>query len=1049
MCRALIIAMVVSVGWGVSSCGADTEDTRHTPILLIAPTTVVPGPERVSADDPDLMLALDDAITVLVVSLEQMTATPVEVVRVPVDADLDELIEDHHPHISIVLDAHRFAALVEGTPTLDPLDPEDALDPDEPYHDDRFVLQTTRRHTYSAFPAEYPDLDVALGSATRLGRQYAIYELLRRVGARYYHPEDEHLPRVPFESLRARLETPTVLGAGPVFAPAFVHRSYTFHGAHPLEHLESFSDGRHPVTEAKHVNDWIIKNRGDILRGAGRGIAPADARAERIEQLEALRTRRGLRRTVGITLHNQQQGASADLDPLSPIPLEDQARTLAETRLEAAPDAYAFGIHFGPTELTTTPDLETVALINAAGQAALALRPDITVEVNDHTTGTQPVDHFDDLGCPPGTNDRGVADYYDLAFHTDPRFAAKVHTVMFHPLEGPAPVYNQKTFAHKLCLMQQASAAGRPLVYFPESAYWLSWDNAIPVYLPLYLYSRWRDIQLIRPLLLDRGGTIRDHRLFNSGHEWGYWQADYAVGLLHWDPDLTLTQVLGELADPFCAIDVFDPTSPDPITCQARTTFIEVLLEVMESQRLHFLETPDSRSRPGGLYTMFAGEDPADEIGAASGLEFRPVRVPFREVIDMSPTALAAFVGDLDRLAALADDYDRWHDRLLVVRAEVPEDGLRFFDETVDGLAVNALRARHTHALYRVAIALADHAVDSPEVTTPLTESEAHLAAAQTVIARREAAYRYPAAQTHGGGVTPDTAVPNGTTYAFRVHTKTHLMSYWTNRQDQVADLVAGRSTDPSRLSLRPVFAPPDTGLTASWPALEALSGELVLTSVDGVLTLAANTSDLELGEGIYRVSGLLETSAAPLPVGGALVRGGLQARMRPGDFHLDEPDSSLARTVLASLVPLLRVALDNAPNGLLALLAEPGGADTADFSEVVVVEMQVEEGAVTSGVFDFGLPIPDPSTGKTALTVGLTSTTLSGPQTAFETGGDLLLQGRLSVDDLVTALVVLAGFEPTGAVETLSGVLGFDPNDPPADVPFSATLTVEADPTP
>src|SRR5690606_6030684 len=131
-------------------------------------------------------------------------------------------------------------------------------------------------------------------------------------------------------------------------------------------------------------------------------------------------------------------------------PIPDQIQRVVAEALGRVEDAYNFGIHFGPTELTTTPDLETIEWIELAGNAALALRPDLQIEINDHTTGSQPVEHFDDLGCPPGTNDDGKSDYYDLAFHTDPRFGVKVHTVMFHPLEGPAGVYQQESFAHKL-----------------------------------------------------------------------------------------------------------------------------------------------------------------------------------------------------------------------------------------------------------------------------------------------------------------------------------------------------------------------------------------------------------------------------------------------------------------------------------------------------------------------------------------------------------------------------------------------------------------------
>lgn len=125
-----------------------------------------------------------------------------------------------------------------------------------------------------------------------------------------------------------------------------------------------------------------------------------------------------------------------------PVPVQEQIETLVEQRLAETPDATQFGIHFGPTEVTTTPDEETIQWIDWAGRKALEIRPDIPVIINDHISGGQPVEHFDNLGCPPGTNDAGVCDYYDLAFHTDPRLGVSVHTVMFYPLEGPAPVYD-------------------------------------------------------------------------------------------------------------------------------------------------------------------------------------------------------------------------------------------------------------------------------------------------------------------------------------------------------------------------------------------------------------------------------------------------------------------------------------------------------------------------------------------------------------------------------------------------------------------------------
>ncbi len=50
-------------------------------------------------------------------------------------------------------------------------------------------------------------------------------------------------------------------------------------------------------------------------------------------------------------------------------------------------------------------------------------------------------------------------------------------------------------------------------------------------------------------------------------------------------------------------------------------------------------------------------------------------------------------------------------------------------------------------------------------------------------------------------------------------------------------------------------------------------------------------------------------------------------------------------------------------------------------------------------------------------------------------------------LDDIVNALIALAGFDRKGAYDTLSGILGFDPSNPPESVPFEATITPEPAP--
>lgn len=906
---------------------------------------------------------------------------------------------------------------------------------------DGFVLQAVDAGSWtSRLEGEGATFVLTAGNTT-LSEQFGVYEFLRRLGVRFYHPEQEYVPQVAAEDLRARARTPTILHRLDDYVPDYANaRSWSFHSAHPLEHLEAFSDGDHPIDEAVNVNAWQVKNKGNRFRGPGRGVASEDARARREAELEALRVEMGFPRGTGIVLHNEQQGASGEIDRNSPIPIKEQIEAIVEQRLAEMPDAQWFGIHFGPTELTVTPDLETVDWINWAGQKALELRPDIAVEVNVHITGSQPTEHYDDQGCPNGTNDQGMLDYYDLAFVTDPRLKASVHTVMFYPLEGPARVYNQQSFAHKLCLMQQASAQGRPLQWFPEGSWWLSFDNSVPVYLPLYIWSRGRDNELLEPLLASRGGGMLDaYRMFSSGQEWGYWQQDYAVGLWAWNADVTLEQVLGELFDPLCEPSQWEQG------CWARTTAIEVLGEVMEHQREFFLERVDWRGRPGGLYTYFAGEDQADVIAAATGLEFRPVRVPFDTVRGWGEPDLTIFErSDLVALAEAVQAYRPWIGRLEAVASTVPDAGQPWLAEVIDGLTIDELRAEQALHLYS---ALIDYRrAEIAGASNPAAAANDHWSAAQRVLAeatavirRREAAYRYPAAQVFGGGLTADTAVPNGTTYGYRVHTKTHLLTYWHNRNDEVNVLLGGGGLLDT-VGLEDAIAAPGAPLTIEWPTVPGLEGTVTIGDAG---TVGPADTMLELGDapGFWAVSGSFSSDGLVTNVSGGIARSTVRARMVEDGLTLLEPANPVAESVLAMVFPILQWAWLDSPPAVVIGYEVRGEVDYRG-----VVRAPLAEGgpsAFTTERFAIDVPLVTTSGGE-RVAVSLTNVALSGSVTTSGFVDPIGLEGRISISDLVDALVAVAGFDRQGALQTLSGVLMFDPADPPETLPVRAEFSIE-----
>ncbi|MBV1861486.1 MAG: hypothetical protein KUG77_23910 [Nannocystaceae bacterium] len=747
----------------------------------------------------------------------------------------------------------------------------------------------------------------------------------------------------------------------------------------------------------------------------------------------------GFARGTGITLHNEQQGASAEIDPSRPEPVQEQIETLVTRKLEEVPDARWFGIHFGPTEFTTTPDQQTVQWMDWAGAKALELRPDIEVLINVHVTGSQPTPNFDDQGCAPGTNSDGLGDYYDLAFQTDPRLGVSVHTVMFYPLEGPARVYNQQSFGHKLCRMERASAQGRPMQWFPEGSWWLSFDNSVPVYLPLYLWTRHRDVELTKHLLAARGrGSLASHRMFNSGHEWGYWQQDYAVGLWAWNVDMPMGAVLAEMFDPLCAPSQWQG-------CEARSEAIDVLGEVMEHQREFFLERTDWQGRPGGLFSYFAGEDQADEIAAASGFEFRPVRVPFSTVHDWDSELLGAFeAGDLAALDEAANLGRDWADRLEPL--QVPEAGQPWLDEVVDGIRINALRAEHTAALYRAVIAdrraeLADGPMSHEDADAQFAVAEAALMASEAVIRRRETAYRYPAEQVYGGGLSPDTAVPNGTTYGYRVHTKTHLLTYWKSRHDEVAVILGGGSVDAATaVRLEDSMAVVGTPLSVWWPEIPGLGGTVSV----GAFEVGPADSALSLGNepGYWAVEGELTTSGAPLHVAGAVVRSVILAETPVGGLHLEQPKAPLAQSALAFVMPPLRWAwIPQGPSLALGYDPDEDGSILHKHVQRAALASGDEAGFVTD---PFLLSIPVQRSGGTVLYIRVQEAVIAGAIDADLFSEALALTGDIRVDDLVTVLVEIGGFDEAGALSTLSDILDFEATEPPVTVPLRGRFDVQ-----
>ena len=80
-------------------------------------------------------------------------------------------------------------------------------------------------------------------------------------------------------------------------------------------------------------------------------------------------------------------------------------------------------------------------------------------------------------------------------------------------------------------------------------------------------------------------------------------------------------------------------------------------------------------------------------------------------------------------------------------------------------------------------------------------------------------------------------------------------------------------------------------------------------------------------------------------------------------------------------------------------------------------------------------------------LRVRLADTVWAGTFDGMQPVSPIHLTGRLSIDDIVAVVEVLAGLDRETAVQFIAGLFGFDPSNPPELLPFRADLATQPGP--
>ncbi len=573
-----------------------------------------------------------------------------------------------------------------------------------------------------------------------LGRQYGVWQAMEALGFRFTHPWYTHKP-TQFTSAPA-----DVLNRD--FEPSVKkRRGLHLHTLHPTESLADFwVPGDANLEGAKRTVDFLIKNRGNYLQWCAlddivKTPSLAAGWTAHTRAITDFAHARGVKTGIALQLFGQSnlQNAFDLIDDETGDPVPELERRLHVLLDGAGFDALnlSFGEFFG-----AEPE-RFVREVDATFAAMQRVQPGVEVMATIH------VGNYDNLRVTY-MNERLL--YYFLVKYANPAIVHWVHTTMFYNLYDDAGLaYLHEEFDEHRAYLEERLAAGQPVGYFPESAYWVAFDINVPVFTPVYVKSRHTDLQRLTGL--------DDHVLFSSGWEWGYWLTDAATMRMTYSRanewDAVVKDIYGGWGE----------TGAQAASLISRMGEMQHRALIVER-----------------LAAYVAGRDQIIDAGDRLGIFSQPDRPEFSELVAMTPAQREDF------RARVVVKLKTHADELTALAAEV--DALSLGDDRVllelrDGARVTAARVRFIHGLYSAALAFAE----GQPAAALLAGADADLEVAKGVVAARRRGLWDPDRLS----LVAATQV-NATFYQYGYLREADTLCFWVRERAQARNLIERRS---------------------------------------------------------------------------------------------------------------------------------------------------------------------------------------------------------------------------------------------------------------
>lgn len=579
------------------------------------------------------------------------------------------------------------------------------------------ALSATRFETERAYPVlHYPLQEYSWTSAdsnnaiiltlhvqTFNAISFGLYGLLQeKLGFQFYHPRETLVPHFNAWPL-----PPDFYWSA---TPRFHKMGFHLHTQHPIELTEDLMNpsSEEARSRIREYIDWLARNQQNYFEYNLLESVDLKRWVSAIQPIVEYGRQRGILMGLDISLHMIQQKAF-QLYKSFPNSFRSKKKQMdrnLETLCEV--DWDVFDVEFSTTEFSKGNERKKKNLqLYLTGKLAreYLVKPMGRMHVVKKEAMLDSGETFSHLTKEDSLLDteRGIL----------------IHTVMFYSLtDEKAPVYQNENLKHMLDALLKEQQQ-RETWYYPESAYWITFDNSVPMFLLPYLTARLVDILMCDSL------NVTGHVTFSSGWEWGYWLFDWSIARWSWKYEEGGIEL-----------------KPAP------TQFIATLFNSKEVNRFfnQALRLQAHYIKDAELIRYLTAQTVTDEMPGTFNLQLHPR--PDKPYKWMLKKADSGFIEKTHRavIQPLFEFADSTKSLVESLHKISFPDSLRqkIFSELTDGIQITGLRAQFRNNILTTILDLKEKEAKFKKENCSLHLAENARMTALEIVKRRESGYRYP-----------------------------------------------------------------------------------------------------------------------------------------------------------------------------------------------------------------------------------------------------------------------------------------------------------------